>query len=361
MRLFQNAGIYPAYLRRLNRVAAKAETHSARKNAFLSDRFGAPHFLKPVLDHDASAFFTNGDDAKLQRLWARENGLAAKMSLEDILLAQIEAHRTEVFYNIDPTRYSPRFLKRLPGSVRRKIAWRAAPSPATDLGAYDLVVCNFTGILANYRRLGWKSAWFAPAHDPVMDTFASNCDRPIDVLFVGSYTRHHLRRAELLEAVASLSERYTIAMHLDRSGLTRLAEALPSGLALLSGHRRPAVIRAVSRPPVFGIDMYGALSQAKIVLNGAVDMAGDDRGNMRCFESMGCGCALLSDAGNYPQGMETDVTMASYTNPDDAVARVDALLIDPLRTRAMAAAGYRMISEQYSKQRQWHCFVELAQ
>lgn len=41
-------------------------------------------------------FFTNGDDNTSQGLWARENGMPNKPSLEDILLAQIERHRTEL-------------------------------------------------------------------------------------------------------------------------------------------------------------------------------------------------------------------------------------------------------------------------
>ena len=360
MRLFQNSGLYPAYLTRLNRLAGGSTTFAQRRQVFLADRFGASHFLKPVLDAEPEAFFTNGDDATLQRLWAREHGLPENASLEDILLAQIEEHRTEVLYNIDPTRYSSAFMNRLPGSVRRKIAWRAAPSPGADFTAYDLVVCNFPGILEGYRRAGWKAAWFAPAHDPLMDPFAANRERPIDVLFVGGYTRHHRKRAELLEAVAALGGLHTVAMHLDRSRLTRLAEALPAWTPRLKAHRRPEAIRAASKPPVFGIDLYRTLSQAKIVLNGAIDMAGNDRGNMRCFESMGCGCALLSDTGHYPDGMAADVTMAIYADPSDAVFRLEQMLASPTGTAALADAGHRMVAQRYSKQAQWDRFTALA-
>lgn len=360
MRLFQNSGIYPAYLPRLNRLASTASTFAERCDVFLADRFGASHFLKPVLDSDPCAFFTNGDDDVLQRLWARENGLPRKASREDILLAQIEAHRTEVFYNIDPIRYPSTFVKRLPSTVRRSIAWRAAPAPGADFSAYDLIVCNFRSILEGYRNSGWKTAWFAPAHDPVMDAMAHTGERPIDVLFVGGYTRHHQRRAELLEAVTALGGQHKVVMHLDRSRLTRLAEAVPAWVPILSKHRRPSAIQKASRPPVFGLDLYRLLSQAKIVLNGAIDMAGEDRGNMRCFESMGCGCALLSDAGIYPEGMTPGATLATYSSTTDAIVQLDAMLANAPATAALASAGRNMISQRYSKQRQWDRFVELA-
>ena len=126
MRLFQNSGLYPSYLPRLNRLASGSRSFDGRRRIFLGDRFGAPHFLQPVLSGDPSAFFTNGDDEILQRLWARENGMPGKASMEGILLAQIEQHRTEVFYNVDPVRYPSAFVRKLPGCVRKTLGWRAA-------------------------------------------------------------------------------------------------------------------------------------------------------------------------------------------------------------------------------------------
>ena len=360
MRLFQNSGVYPAYLPRLRELTRNCTSFDAQVSVFLADRFGAAHFLQPVLKRDPSAFFTNGDDEVLQRQWARENGLPANAAIETILLAQIEHHRADVFYNIDPMRYPSRFVARLPACVKRKIAWRAAPSPGADFSAYDFVVCNFPGILTGYRRLGWRTAEFAPGHDQVMDQYATVVDRPVDVLFVGGYTRHHRKRAELLEAVAAMSNSIHIRFHLDSSRLTRLAESLPGRVMPLGRHRRPSGIRAVAKGPLFGLDLYTALSQAKIVLNGAIDMAGPDRGNMRCFEAMGCGSALLSDEGNYPQGMVPGANLLTWREPADAKRRIRELLdVDAGRT-VMAREGFEMVSESYSKQEQWHRFQQLS-
>ena len=361
MRLFQNSGLYPSYRPRLEKLASATSTFQERINVFLDDRFGASHFLKPVLDRDPAAFFTNADDRNAQRLWAKAAGMPNNSSTDDILLAQIEQHRTEVFYNMDPMRFQREFLVRLPGCVRKTVAWRAAPSPGADFSRYGLVVCNFPSILEKFQRDGCNTALFWPAHDPAMDAYATNVDRPIDVLFVGGYTRHHRKRAELLEALSALDGEYEIAMHLDRSRLTRIAEAVPSWVPGLSQHRRPDAIQRVSRAPVFGLDLYRLLSRAKIVLNGAIDMAGTDRGNMRCFESMGCGCALLSDAGNYPEGMTPGSTLNTYSSTTDAIARVNAMLADAPATAALAESGRIMISQRYSKLRQWERFVVLAQ
>lgn len=322
------------------------------------DRFGASHFLQPVLDGQESAFFTNGDDPQLQMAWARENGLKPTEALENILLAQIEAHRTEVFYNLDPVRQPTAFVKRLPGCVRRTIAWRAAPLNGADLSGYDLVVSNFPEIMARWRGLGLRTGIFYPAHDPVLDEFAMREDRPVDVLFVGSYGRNHLRRARILEEVASLKS-MNVQFRLDSSRLTRLAETPLGVLPPLSKYSRPAAIRRVSKAAVFGRDLYAVLASARIVINCAIDMAGAGRGNMRCFEAMGAGSLLVSDAGDYPPGMVENETLLTYASPEEVGLRIRQALEADGATREIAARGRGMISSRYSKAEQMRRFTEL--
>jgi len=105
--------------------------------------------------------------------------------------------------------------------------------------------------------------------------------------------------------------------------------------------------------------MYSALSQAKIVLNGAVDMAGSDRGNMRCFEAFGGGCALLTDAGSYPEDMVSGKTMLTYDDDGDAVAKLLLLMNDPGLRARVTRAGNEMVRTHYSKRKQIERFCEL--
>jgi hypothetical protein len=359
MRLFQNSGLYRNYLPRFNQLARGAVTFEQRKAIFLNDRFGASHFLKPVLAGNRDAFFTNADDVTLQHLWAEQHGLSKSSTPEQILLAQIEEHKADVFYNMDPMRFQSNFVRRLPGCVRKSVAWRAAPSPGADFSAYSLVVCNFPSILKSWSALGWHTAYLSPAHDPEMDSYAHNSERPIDVLFVGGYTRHHLRRAALLESVANLSDRYSVALHLDTSRATAAAESWLGRLLPLKKYRRPPVVRRVCRTPVFGRELYTALSRAKIVLNGAIDMAVTERGNMRCWEAFGTGCVLVSDAGAYPAHMVDGQTMATYESPEGAPARIAQLLSDPSELTRLAHAGTEMIGRCYSKEGQWQDFIGL--
>ena len=358
MRLFQNGGTYASYRSRLDELAAKELTFDGRRQKFLQDRFGAIHFLKPVLDRESSAFFTNGDDQVLQQRWAQEKGMPRRSTLEEILLAQIEDHGTEVFYNLHPVLYGTSFANRLPSSVKIRLCWLASPAPGIDLSGYDRVLNNFPSLLKNWRARGYPSEYFAPAVDPEMRRYGWG-ERPIDLLFVGGYSRHHLRRAKILERVAELAETKNVIYCLDASRLTRLAES-PFGIFLpLKKFRRPKSIRSVVNPPVFGQALYDLLGRAKIVLNGAIDMAGDDRGNMRCFEAMGCGALLLSDEGLYPDGMIAGETIVTYGSPDSALEQARRYLDDWNAASAIATRGREQVEKIYSKPNQWQHFERI--
>src|SRR5262245_42085231 len=81
-----------------------------------------------------------------------------------------------------------------------------------------------------------------------------------------------------------------------------------------------SAVCVLSGRPVFGLELFGARAREKSVLNGAIDMVGNERGNMRCFEAMGCGALLLSDEGKYPDGMVPERTLITYTSAADAIA-----------------------------------------
>lgn len=359
MRLFQNLALYDAYIPRLRRLAAATPNFDGQITAMIKDRYGAPHLLKPVLERDDSAFLCNGNDEYAQRLWAREQGLPAKSSVDDILMAQVEHHRTEVFYNLNPVRFPASFVRRLPGSVKARIGWCAAPYGKADFSGHDLMVCNFPGILRGFARSGLRTACFSPSVDPVMATYAARQDRPFDVCFVGSFTRHHARRNALLTMVTALAAKHRVALHLQSSSLTLLAERPLIRHLMPAKFKRPDPVRRIARGPVFGLDLYDTLANSRIVINGAIDMAGKERGNIRCFEAMGTGALLLSDSGRYPEGMVDGENFVAYDSPEEIAGRVAELLANPQELERVAKRGADMVHTRYSKPAQWNTFQEL--
>jgi Glycosyl transferases group 1 len=90
---------------------------------------------------------------------------------------------------------------------------------------------------------------------------------------------------------------------------------------------------------VFGRQLYELIGSSKIVLNGAIDMAAADRGNMRCFEAMECGALLLSDEGNYPEGMDGRQTISTYESGIECVARIEDSLNNWVETKRKPTEG----------------------
>jgi spore maturation protein CgeB len=143
--------------------------------------------------------------------------------------------------------------------------------------------------------------------------------------------------------------------------MSRVADT-PLGLfGPLRRHRRPAAIRAVTTPPVFGMAYYELLGRAKIVLNAAVDISGLDRGNMRCWEALGAGALMVSDAGRYPHGMADRETIRTYQSASEAGDLVTEMLTHDEERQRIALAGHRMVRTEYSKAKQWMALKALAQ
>lgn len=361
MRLFQSAGFGQHYLAAFNsgNRVSQYTSFADRRHSLLQDRYEATHILKPIYDCSDDCFFTVADDPILQTLWARQHGLAAS-NLTDILLAQIEAFKPDVLYQLDPILFPSSFVRRLPGCVKKVVAWRAAPIGTADLTAYDVVLSNFETLNARWREKGLHTAWFSPSWDPEMTPYAANVDRPVDVFFTGSYARTtgHDDRLSMLDAVAQLSDDYRIDLRLMFRKWGRLADK-PVIRWIPVPIRLPASLRAITGNPVYGREMYAALSSAKILLNPATDIAGAIRGNMRCWEALGCGTCMLATAGQYPEGFEPGVNFEIFTDVDDLRRQIRSLLGDEPRRAEIAKAGTEMLSRTWSKERQWDDFVSL--
>ncbi len=361
MRLFQSSSFGRSYQSIFNfrYCEFKSQKYADRKIALLKDRYNATHILKPVYDNSQECFFTISDDPILQMLWAREKGLST-CDLSDILLAQIEEFQPDVLYQLDPIQFPSSFVRRLPACVKKVIAWRAAPIGSADLSAYDVVLSNFETLNARWREKGLHTAWFSPSWDPKMGQYADNADRPVDVFFTGTYARTtgHDTRLLMLDAIAQFSDNHHIDLRLMARKWGRLADK-PFLRWVPWPIRLPKSLRSLSNIPAYGLEMYEMLSRTKILLNPATDIAGNIRGNMRCWEALGCGACMLGSAGQYPEGFENGVNFESFTDTNDLVYKVTNLLADEARRIAIARNGAEMLARVWSKERQWSDFQAL--
>jgi len=360
MKIFMTMNLTPAYAAALSSRFRPGMTSEQMFDIIWRDRPKA-HIPIPPKGSGTEILLRNFRFEQVQRTWAHEKGMPKSASLEEIALAQIEESGAEILYNHNWVLMSKGFVARLPGCVRMTIAWHGAPAPNRNFTQYDLVLSNFPSLNALHAAQGAKRvAYFSPSHDPDAEQYIQDAvNRDIDVLFVGTYSRHHTQRARLIQAIATLDERHRVQLYLQNSRFTRLAETPLGWMGPLRKVRRPRQVRRIAKPPVFGHDLYRLIGRSKIVINMAINYAGNDRGNMRCFETLSCGACLVSDRGSYPPGFKDGVTFSGYDSVEHALEKIRILLEDPKQAIQLGQAGYNMLRKKYSKNAQWNQFLAL--
>lgn len=363
MRVFQVGNIYPAHLDhlqpRLSRSANEDDT-----NAVILTDVPKAQLLAICISNNPNGRLCFPQYEQGLRNWASDNGLSYDTTPDDILLAQIEDHRSEVFYSVNSTRHSEAFMRQMPGCVRLKIGWLGSEVRGTGLRHFDAIVSNFPTLNAKHSKAGLRTKYLTPSYETQTDAkdFVPWEDRRSDLFFAGTFSRHHQNRARLIEDIScTLADQSLIAdFRLLNSRYTKLSESTPLGLfPPFSKVRRPRSVRRVAKSAVFGQEMYGLLGRAKLVINMAIDIAGKDRGNMRSFESLSSGVLMISDAGDYPEGFENGETHVTYQSNAEALTLITHYIHEPTEAQRIARNGWEMIRWRYSKARQWEDFVAL--
>ena len=181
----------------------------------------------------------------------------------------------------------------------------------------------------------------------------------MDVAFVGGYSRHHGKRNLLLRRIAELGREYDIRFHFSLGRAAQLVNGSWLMRRLVPRLALEGPLRASARPALYGRAMYELFGNTRIVINAAIDMASEFRGNMRCWEALGCGAVMLSDEGVYPAGMQAGRDFETYHDADDAFLKIRRILADYEAWRPMAAQGLATVETTYSKAAQWGAFVKL--
>ncbi len=360
MRIFQNIHLYDQHIAMIDATVGKNANFKQRSDAIISLGLNGTHLLHPIRQRDPNAFLTSTADHVTQRIWAIENGFPASMHPHDVLVEQLKVFKPEIFYTQSPGYFPNHVRELLPSLCKMNVCWKAPPDFMPGLSGFDLLVNNFPNSFAKYQKVrNLAVGFFTPSFDPIMETLCFNPDREYDVAFAGGYSRRHRQRAKPLEKVMELQDEINIACAFSVDRATRIADTPIGYLPYFSQFRMPNNLRRAAKPPVFGRDMYAFFSKSKIVLNGAIDVADGDRGNIRCFEVLGLGALMISDEGNYPPGFENKKTMLTYSSPDQLQGIVRSVLKDEGMRLEIAAAGLKLLRETYSSENVWKDFLAL--
>ena len=140
-----------------------------------------------------------------------------------------------------------------------------------------------------------------------------------------------------------------IASHvLDNIGLKKITDKLPlirKGRAHISMPKNMKIsdnLYKMASQPVFGMEMFKALSKSKIGFNIHGDCAGDYAANMRLFEATGVGTCLLTDMKNDLNNyFEIDKEVVSFSSPDECIEKIKWLINNPEKCNEIAKNGQK--------------------
>lgn len=363
MKVFQAFNSYLPYQDDFNRrhPALLHGTFSSRLEALLVDGFMGLHILKPALGKEPDVQFCVPNDPHLMGAWAKENGMSDHNN-EQILLSMIEDSRADVFYSLHPKVFAGKFIKKLPGNIRTKIGWLAAPDDNVDFGAYDAMVSNFPPLLEKWSKEGKRAFEFFPAVDESISTFSRSFqNRDIDLSFAGQYSPSlHTRRNELIEVISRSLAGHELSLNLqcrkwkpilDKRFVRRINSPVRS---------LPKCLRGYAKPPVYGVGLYELFGRSRIVFNAAIDFSQDWRVNMRCFEVAASGACMISDAGRYPDGFIEEKMFVTYKDESELVDKAKELIANPGLAAQMGRNAQEMVFKNYNKDRQWQVFQTIA-
>lgn len=282
----------------------------------------------------------------LRRKFAIEAGVPLG-SLETVLAEQVRQSRPDiVWYDA----YEERLFQAVRAAAPRAklVGWVGSAVANSNVWAQlDLILSCAQESVDRMRAQGLRSEQLHHAFDPrIADLVQSSPSPREDVLFIGQIARggeFHGIRERLLEYIQGQANLKICSP----SWGYGLKDELLQVLRCLK-HRRPyqplvsSRLRRSLAPPVFGLEMYRAIAEAKLTLNVHADSSPVCASNMRLFETTGVGGVLLTDRkSNLAELFDAENEIVVYEGAEDCLRQIRRILADPDRARAIATAGQR--------------------
>ena len=337
---------YPAFVKWLytRNPALESRPYEEQLRVRTDSMFALADFYSTALrelGHEACDVLINIEP--LQKRWAAEHGVRYAKGpwrfrlrrhlapwpyrrpdqhwMYDILEAQVRAYRPDVLYCAAIESVGSEFLRSVKNAYRIAVAQHAAPLVTDDLSEYDLMLSSLPNLVAHFRAQGLKSEYFRLGFgEPVLSRLKPR-KRRLDLAFVGGLAASHERGTQILER---LCREHNVAVF----GYGK--ESLPETSA----------VRAACRGPLWGLDMYQTLRDARIVFNRHIDVAGEFANNMRLYEATGVGTALLTDAKrNLADLFAPGREVLEYHSADECVELARYYLEHDGEREAVARAG----------------------
>jgi spore maturation protein CgeB len=329
------------------------------------------------LGNDAYELIANAKP--LQTSWAKEHGF--NYSGEELLLEQFKFYKPEIIFFQDSLSFSYSFIrdvkKNVP-SVKKIIGWCCAPFTIQQVETFMLYdfVCGCSPKFVDFLiTKGIKTYRLNHAFESsLLHRIQKANNYPTsDFIFIGSFIGNqdfHNSRIKLVETLINKKVNlslytnlpnsnsfyvfgqkvgYSISSFLKSLGLNHFALSLPLIKKVARLTEKPSKINfskqfkeAANPTPLFGIEMFRAISKSKIGFNSHGGVAGEYAANVRLFEVTGVSSCLLTDnKKNNRDFFEPDQEVVTYESVDECIEKVNWLLSHPKALREIASAGQK--------------------
>lgn len=384
MRLLKLGIYHLTYLREFyaERPELETQSYSVQHRALIDDCFGSADFWTnalTALNYETIDIIANAEF--LQTSWASENGIKFNENdwLFEIAAAQIKKFRPDILLVADYSTFTADFLKNIRRecpSIRLVLGWCGAPyNNLSVFREWDVALSCVPEMVADFRAAGICSYHVNHAFAPrILNRLDTRSQPSVDFAFVGSIVkqnRFHIEREQLLLDLVkntnlqiwsdikppSFKERrdtfvrrkaHNIVAAAQRAGVPeRLLDALPI-VRKIAGRKSPPILEQYvderiarrTHPPVFGLEMFRRLRDARVVFNNHIDISPVSASNMRLFETTGVGACLITDwKENLSELFEPDKEVLTYRSAEECAEKVNYILAHENERREIAAAG----------------------
>lgn len=364
-RFFKCSSFDPSYLRSFDagHPDLKNLKYAEHRSILMADCYGWADFWQKNLEDMGKVICADVvvNAETLQKKWAGENGVKwgeDNWTLK-ILLAQIREFQPDILFTHDSASVTPAFrrlVRQEVPSIQMVIGWDgvARCDAAYFFGCDLMLSCNQL-VVDYYRKQGVRSELFKLGFEASVLSHINLTERTTGCSIVGSiYLGAHEKR---LHCIAEIARQVPVDLHLaisrgrfirSRAGLIARGH-LGALWKIRQSWSDYKLISRISKPNLFGIEMYRKLAESQIGLNIHIDASGDHTGNMRLFEVTGMGACLLTDRkSNLTDYFEEGTEVIVFENETDGVAKMKWLLSNPDISKKIAVAGQARTLKDHS-------------
>jgi hypothetical protein len=369
MKVFQIAHSFAPfndYLENKYSVSVNNYSFSDLKKIIIDECYNTVHLLLPMYDSsEVNGFFTLWNYAPMQIAWAKENG-SSETNIKEILFAQIEHYKPDVFYNLSPILFSSQEIDKINCKII-KLSWFAsAEVNGIDFSKYHARLTNLPSDFDINGKKGFKSIPFQLSVPQIPQSYYLTSNSLFDVVFFGQYQQSYFsKRNKLVKKLIEIGESNNLNLSIALMSTKEFKYIFPFKLPMALHHKfkyqvfPEKLVTRNSTSPLFGLEIYKQMINSKIVFNCHGDNADQYRVNMRIFETLGCGAHMLSDEGVYPKGLNAGEHFSVYKDESDLEKMILSLLDDGEKRKRIANDGNKALRDIYSKEKQWQFFQEI--